>query len=168
LQVAVIEYARSIAGLSGAHSTEFDPDNPYPVIGLITEWQDRSGKTEERDENSDYGGTMRLGGQNCNLRRDTLARKVYGQETIVERHRHRYEFNNNFLDELEKAGLVFSGWSDDDLAEIIELPSHPWYLACQFHPEFKSNPRSGHPLFTGFVAAARVHSQAQLPEAADA
>jgi len=168
LQVAVIDFARSIAGLSGAHSTEFDPDNPYPVIGLITEWQDRSGKTEERDENSDYGGTMRLGGQNCNLRRDTLARKVYGQDAIVERHRHRYEFNNNFLDELEKAGLVFSGWSDDDLAEIIELPSHPWYLACQFHPEFKSNPRSGHPLFTGFVAAARVHSQVQLPEAAGA
>jgi CTP synthase len=168
LQVAVIDFARNIAGLKGAHSTEFDPDTPYPVIGLITEWRDRSGQTEERDENSDYGGTMRLGGQNCELRAGTLASKVYGQGTIVERHRHRYEFNNNYLDTLEKAGMVFSGWSQDELAEIIELPKHPWFLACQFHPEFKSNPRYGHPLFTGFITAARIHNQAQLPEAAGA
>ncbi len=168
LQVAVIEFARNIAGLKDAHSTEFDPDTPYPVIALITEWRDRSGQIEERDENSDYGGTMRLGGQECELRGGTLARKIYDRDVIVERHRHRYEFNNNHLEPLEKAGMVFSGWSRDELAEIIELPRHPFFLACQFHPEFKSNPRAGHPLFTGFITAARVHNQAQLPEAAGA
>ena len=168
LQVAVIEFARNIAGLKDAHSTEFDPGTPYPVIALITEWQDRSGQMEERDESSDYGGTMRLGGQECKLRDGTLARKIYDRDVIVERHRHRYEFNNNHLEPLEKAGMVFSGWSQDGLAEIVELPRHAFYLACQFHPEFKSNPRYGHPLFTAFVTAARVHCQAQLPEAADA
>jgi CTP synthase len=168
LQVAVIDFARNVAGLKDAHSTEFNPDTPYPVIALITEWRDRSGQVEERDENSDYGGTMRLGGQECELRDGTLARKIYGRAVIVERHRHRYEFNNNHLEALEKAGMVFSGWSQDGLAEIVELPRHPFYLACQFHPEFKSNPRNGHPLFTGFITAARVHNQAQLPEAAGA
>jgi CTP synthase len=168
LQVAVIEFARNVASLGGAHSTEFDRATPHPVIALITEWQDRTGAIEERDENSDLGGTMRLGGQECRLPPDTLAHRTYGQAKIVERHRHRYEFNNAYREILEKAGLVFSGWSLDDLAEMIELPSHPWFLACQFHPEFTSNPRDGHPLFTGFIQAARAHAEQHLPEAARA
>ena len=168
LQVAVIEFARNVASLGGAHSTEFDRATPHPVIALITEWQDRTGAIEERDENSDLGGTMRLGGQECRLTPDTLAHRTYGQAKIVERHRHRYEFNNAYREILEKAGLVFSGWSLDDLAEMIELPSHPWFLACQFHPEFTSNPRDGHPLFTGFIQAARAHAEQHLPEAARA
>jgi len=168
LQVAVIEFARDVAELEGAHSTEFDRQTAHPVIALITEWQDRTGAIEERDENSDLGGTMRLGGQECRLSRDTLARRTYGRDVIVERHRHRYEFNNAYLEILEKAGLVFSGWSVDGLAEMIELPAHPWFLACQFHPEFTSNPRDGHPLFTGFIQAARTYAEQQLPEAARA
>ncbi len=168
LQVAVVDYARAVAGLAGAHSTEFDPETGHPVIGLITEWRDRSGQTEERDENSDLGGTMRLGGQECSLTPGSLAATSYDSDVIVERHRHRYEFNNNYREVLEKAGMVFSGWSMDGLAEIVELPAHPWFLACQFHPEFTSNPRTGHPLFTGFITAAREFSRAQLPEAARA
>ena len=168
LQVAVIDFARHVADLEGAHSTEFDRASPHPVIALITEWQDRTGAIEERDENSDLGGTMRLGGQECCLTPGTLAARTYGRKRIVERHRHRYEFNNAYRDILEQAGLVFSGWSLDDLAEMIELPSHPWFLACQFHPEFTSNPRDGHPLFTGFIKAARAHAEQQLPEAARA
>jgi len=168
LQVAVIEFARDVAGLEGAHRPEFDRQTAHPVIALITEWQDRTGAIEERDENSDLGGTMRLGGQECRLSRDTLARRTYGRDVIVERHRHRYEFNNAYLEILEKAGLVFSGWSVDGLAEMIELPAHPWFLACQFHPEFTSNPRDGHPLFTGFIQAARTYAEQQLPEAARA
>jgi len=168
LQVAVIEFARNVAGLAGAHSTEFDRGSPHPVIALITEWQDRTGAIEERDENSDLGGTMRLGGQECRLVADSLAARTYQRAHIVERHRHRYEFNNAYKDILEKAGLVFSGWSMDDLAEMVELPTHPWFLACQFHPEFTSNPRDGHPLFTGFIRAARAHAEQQLPEAARA
>ncbi len=168
LQVAVIEFARNVAGLGGAHSTEFDRATPHPVIALITEWQDRTGAIEERDENSDLGGTMRLGGQECRLTPDSLAHRTYGQAKIVERHRHRYEFNNAYREILEKAGLVFSGWSLDELAEMIELPGHPWFLACQFHPEFTSNPRDGHPLFTGFIQAARAHAEQHLPEAARA
>ncbi len=168
LQVAVIEFARNVAGLQGAHSTEFNRQAAHPVIALITEWQDRTGAIEERDEHSDLGGSMRLGGQDCRLSEGTLARRTYGRDVIVERHRHRYEFNNAYTAILEKAGLVFSGWSVDGLAEMIELPAHPWFLACQFHPEFTSNPRDGHPLFTGFIRAARVYAERQLPEAARA
>ncbi len=168
LQVAVIEFARQVAGLEGAHSTEFNRQTAHPVIALITEWQDRTGAIEERDENSDLGGTMRLGGQECRISEGTLARRTYGKEVIVERHRHRYEFNNAYLEILQEAGLVFSGWSVDGLAEMIELPTHPWFLACQFHPEFTSNPRDGHPLFTGFIQAARKYAEQQLPEAARA
>jgi CTP synthase len=168
LQVAVIEFARHVAGLDDAHSTEFDRGTPHPVIALITEWQDRSGSVEERSEESEMGGSMRLGGQECRLGEETLARRTYCADSIVERHRHRYEFNNNYRESLENAGLVFSGWSVDGLAEMVELPTHPWFLACQFHPEFTSNPRDGHPLFTGFIEAARAHAQGQLPEAARA
>ncbi len=156
MQVAVIEYARDVAGLEKAQSTEFDRDTPHPVIALITEWQREDGTLEQRDESSDLGGTMRLGAQECRLEAGTLAHKVYGSDTVRERHRHRFEFNNRYLERLSEAGLKFSGWSADDaLAEIIELPDHPWFLACQFHPEFTSTPRYGHALFTGFIRAAR-------------
>ena len=168
LQVAVIEFARDVAGLADAHSTEFNRETPHPVIALITEWQDHSGSIEARSEDSDLGGTMRLGGQKCKLKPGSLAARDYGVEQVTERHRHRYEFNNNYREALEDAGLVFSGWSIDGLAEVVELPNHPWFLACQFHPEFKSNPRDGHPLFTGFIGAARAHREAALPEAARA
>ena len=168
LQVAVIEYARNVAGLTGAHSTEFQSDTPDPVIALITEWQDRSGSIEERTEDSEMGGTMRLGAQTCHIASDSLARAVYGQDTIFERHRHRYEFNNNYQTLLAEKGLAFSGRSEDDLAEIIELPGHPWFLACQFHPEFTSNPLDGHPLFASFVAAARSCQGLRLPRVARA
>jgi CTP synthase len=168
MQVAVIEFARNVLGLSGANSTEFQRTAPDPVIALITEWRDRSGATLRRDEKSDLGGTMRLGAQESRIRAGTLARAAYGRDTIHERHRHRYEFNNNYLERMQKAGLVFSAFSEDDLVEIIELPSHPWFLAVQFHPEFTSNPRDGHPLFTGFVRAAREHASGQMPRAASA
>ena len=162
MQVAVIEYARNVAGLTDAQSTEFRRDTPHPVIGLITEWQDQSGNVEHRDENSDLGGTMRLGGQPCNLKEGTLARRVYRKEQVVERHRHRYEFNNCYRDTLQEAGLVVSGTSlDDNLVEVVEIPDHPWFLACQFHPEFTSTPRDGHPLFTGFVEAANARHQSR-------
>jgi len=157
MQLAVVEYARDVAGMEGAHSTEFDKKSPYPVIGLITEWQDVSGRLEKRDENSDLGGTMRLGGQVCKLSEGTLAREIYGKAEIVERHRHRYEVNNQLLVELEAKGLVVSGRAPGtDLCEMIELPQaeHPWFVGCQFHPEFTSSPRHGHPLFTSFVKAA--------------
>ena len=159
LQIAVIEYARHVAGLAGAHSTEFKPDTPHPVIALITEWMDRTGALEKRDAGSDLGGTMRLGGQECRLGPGSRAAAIYGRDVIVERHRHRYEFNNNYRETLEQAGLVMSGWSKDGLCEMVELPEHPWFLACQFHPEFTSNPRDGHPLFTGFINAARARRQ---------
>jgi CTP synthase len=156
MQVAVIEYARDVAGLEKAQSTEFDRDTPHPVIALITEWQRADGTLEQRDETSDLGGTMRLGAQECCLEPGSLAHRVYGADTIRERHRHRFEFNNRYLERLSDAGLKFSGWSADDaLAEIIELPGHPWFLACQFHPEFTSTPRYGHALFSGFIRAAR-------------
>ncbi len=156
MQVAYIEYARHVAGLSQANSTEFDKNCPEPVIGLITEWQDASGETEKRDESSDLGGTMRLGAQLCHLAEGSLARKLYGSDTIEERHRHRYEVNNQLRPQLEKAGLKISGLSaDKKLVEIIEVPNHPWFVACQFHPEFTSTPRDGHPLFEGFVKAAK-------------
>ena len=160
MQVAVIEYARNVAGLAGAHSTEFQPKTPHPVIALITEWQDASGQVEQRSADSQIGGTMRLGGQQCRLAPGSLARQVYGQDVVSERHRHRYEFNNHYLASLESAGLKFCGTSlDGKLVEAIEIPGHPWFLACQFHPEFTSTPRRGHPLFIGFIQAAREHAQ---------
>jgi CTP synthase len=155
MQVAVIEYARNVAGWADANSTEFTHDTQHPVVGLITEWINPEGKIELRDAASDLGGTMRLGGQVCHLRDGTKARDAYGADEIVERHRHRFEVNNQFVDDLEKAGLVISGKSvDQSLVEVIELADHPWYVACQFHPEFTSTPRDGHPLFSGFVNAA--------------
>jgi CTP synthase len=168
MQVAVIEAARNLAGLDGAMSTEFDRDTPHPVVGLITEWQDQAGSTELRDEESEMGGTMRLGAQQVTLADGSLAAKSYGTSTIEERHRHRYEVNNNYRDTLTAAGLRFSGLSVDDLVEMVELPDHPWFLASQFHPEFTSNPRDGHPLFKSFISAARQHAEAELPEAAEA
>jgi len=168
MQVAVIEAARNLAGLEGAMSTEFDKTTPHPVVGLITEWQDQGGSTELRDEASDMGGTMRLGAQQVTLTEGSLAARSYGRTTIEERHRHRYEVNNNYRDTLSDAGLVFSGLSVDDLVEMVELPDHPWFLASQFHPEFTSNPRDGHPLFKSFISAARQHAEAELPEAAEA
>jgi CTP synthase len=172
MQVAVIEYARNKAGLAGAHSTEFQLDAEHPVIGLITEWQDRDGTLNTRDEGSELGGTMRLGAQDCMLEADTRARSMYGVDQIRERHRHRYEFNNGYLQQLSDAGMVFSGFSaasaPDRLVEMIELPDHPWFVACQFHPEFSSTPREGHPLFTGFVAAAREYRAEEPPAAAQA
>lgn len=155
MQVAVIEYARHKAGLTDAFSTEFDAETPHPVIGLITEWQKEDGSVELRDHDSDLGGTMRLGGYPCVLKSGSLAQQIYGADEIVERHRHRYEFNNNYKQKLEEAGLVFSGMSkDNSLAEMIEIPGHPWFVACQFHPEFTSTPRHGHRLFEGFIKAA--------------
>ena len=155
MQVAVIEFARDVAGLEGAHSTEFLPKSPHPVIGLITEWMAEGGQIETRDEHSDMGGSMRLGGQQCRLQTSSLAYQLYRKDVITERHRHRYEFNNQYLAKLEQAGMRFSGKSiDGRLVEVIEIPDHPWFLACQFHPEFTSTPRKGHPLFSGFVLAA--------------
>jgi CTP synthase len=165
MQVAVIEAARNLAGLDGAMSTEFDKSTPHPVVGLITEWQDAAGSTEERSEESDLGGTMRLGAQAVTLAEGSLAARSYGATEIVERHRHRYEVNNR--DQLSAAGLSFSGLSVDDLVEMVELPDHPFFLASQFHPEFTSNPRDGHPLFKSYIAAVREHSEGELPEVAD-
>jgi len=160
MQAAVIEFARDVAGLEGAHSTEFLPKSPHPVIGLITEWMAESGQLETRDENSDLGGSMRLGGQQCRLQSDSLAFQLYQKDVITERHRHRYEFNNQYLEKLEKAGMRFSGKSiDGRLVEVVEILDHPWFLACQFHPEFTSTPRKGHPLFSGFVLAAYQHKK---------
>jgi CTP synthase len=168
LQIAVIEFARNVVGLAGAQSTEFDKNTPYPVIALITEWQDQSGETQERSAESELGGTMRLGAQPCDLSESTLARAVYGKSEISERHRHRYEVNNRYASQLEAAGLVLSGYSKDGLVEVIELRDHPWFLASQFHPEFTSNPRDGHPLFTSFITAARSCQGLKLPRAARA
>jgi CTP synthase len=155
MQTAVIEFARNVVNLEGAHSTEFLPNSPHPVIGLITEWMGDCGNVQTRDENSDLGGTMRLGSQQCRLLQDTLAFSVYQKDVITERHRHRYEFNNQYIERLEAGGMRFSGKSiDGRLVEVIEIPEHPWFIACQFHPEFTSTPRRGHPLFSGFVQAA--------------
>ncbi|MGP8291608.1 CTP synthase [Vreelandella zhanjiangensis] len=162
MQVAVIEFARNVAGWKDANSTEFTHDTQHPVVGLITEWLNAEGKIELRDAASDLGGTMRLGGQVCHLTSGSKAREAYGSDEIVERHRHRFEVNNQFIDELEKAGLVISGKSvDQSLVEMVELADHPWYVACQFHPEFTSTPRDGHPLFSGFVNAALEHKTAR-------
>ena len=168
LHAAVVEFARNVAGLEDAHSTEFEKQSPYPVIGLITEWQDSDGSVQQRDAGSDRGGTMRLGAQECRLSAGTLARKLYEQDVIHERHRHRYEFNNRYTDQLTKAGLVCSGYSVDGLVEMIELPNHPWFVASQFHPEFTSSPRDGHPVFTGFIRAARQYREQEAPRAAQA
>ncbi|MEL6448027.1 MAG: CTP synthase [Pseudomonadota bacterium] len=159
MQVAVIEYARHVAGLTDAHSTEFDRETPHPVVGLITEWRGIDGVTELRSEQSDLGGTMRLGAQQIHLQDGTAVREIYGDKEIRERHRHRFEVNNNYRDQLGSAGLVFSGLSEDDLVEMVELPDHPWFVASQFHPEFTSNPRDGHPLFSGFISAARAYAE---------
>lgn len=160
MQVAVIEFARHVAGLDQANSTEFDKHSPEPVVALITEWVDAEGNKEKRDESTDLGGTMRLGGQECRLAEGSLSKAVYGKELIFERHRHRYEVNNNFVDRLQQAGLRIGGWSaDDNLVEVVEVVEHPWFVACQFHPEFTSTPRDGHKLFTGFVEAAIKQSE---------
>jgi CTP synthase len=157
MQLAVIEYARHVAGLEGAHSTEFNQATPHPVIGLITEWTTATGEREQRSADSDLGGTMRLGGQECVLADGSKSRGLYGKANIVERHRHRYEFNNSYLDTLQDAGLAVVGRSvDGSLVEMVEIPEHPWFVACQFHPEFTSTPRDGHPLFSGFISAARA------------
>jgi len=168
MQLAIIEYARHVLGFADAHSTEFNRASTHPVIGLITEWQDQARGTQQRNEASGLGGSMRLGAQAVRLAAGSIARELYGRDEIMERHRHRYEFNNTFMDAFKRAGLVFSGLSHDDLVEIIELPSQPWFVATQFHPEFTSTPRDGHPLFSGFVRAARTCRAAQLPAAASA
>ncbi|MCK5901913.1 MAG: CTP synthase [Cocleimonas sp.] len=163
MQVAVIEFARHCAGLTNANSTEFQQNTPEPVIGLITEWMDKSGDVEQRNANSDMGGTMRLGGQECKLLEGSLARATYNETSITERHRHRYEFNNQYREVLTEKGLILSGTSlDDSLVEMIELADHPWFLGCQFHPEFTSRPRDGHPLFSGFIQAALVHHKKRV------
>jgi CTP synthase len=168
MQLAIIEYARDVASLHGAHSTEFNRSAPHPVIALISEWQDEKGTTEQRTEKSDMGGTMRLGAQEVRLSHGSRAHQIYGSDLIQERHRHRYEFNNRYLQKMMNAGLRFSGFSRDGLVEMIELPTHPFFVASQFHPEFRSTPRDGHPLFTGFVKAARAYRQEQMPVAQSA
>ena len=160
MQLAIIEFARHMASLEGAHSTEFEPNTPYPVVALITEWMARDGHREVRDEKSDLGGSMRLGGQEAILLPGTQAREIYGAERVVERHRHRYEINNQFLPVLKEAGLKVSAMSPrEGLCEMIELPGHPWFIGCQFHPEFTSTPRKGHPLFKAFIRAALEQQQ---------
>ena len=155
MQVAVIEYARHQADLPGANSTEFNRETPHPVIALITEWTNKDGGVEQRDRSGDLGGTMRLGAQEVRLRRESRVRMVYGEDIIVERHRHRYEFNNTYMDPLQDAGLQIAGRTlDGSLVEVVEVANHPWFIGCQFHPEFTSTPRDGHPLFSGFVEAA--------------
>ncbi len=168
MQLAVIEFARNVCGLKGANSTEFNRESPHPVVALITEWDDSARGVQLRDETAAKGGTMRLGAQEIRLNPGSLAHMTYGRDTIMERHRHRYEFNNRYLDELTRAGMRFSGFSADGLVEMIELPGHPWFVASQFHPEFTSTPRDGHPLFAGFVRAARNCRASQLPAAASA
>ena len=163
MQVALIEFARNVAGLNHAHSTEFQADCEQPVVGLITEWIDKSGEVELRTENSDLGGTMRVGSQKCHLEEGSKVLEMYGSKEIFERHRHRYEVNNNLLPILKKAGLQVTGLSEDKkLVEIIENPNHPWFVAAQFHPEFTSTPRDGHPLFKGFIKAAIDHQEGRF------
>jgi CTP synthase len=160
LQVAVIEFARNMANMEKANSTEFNSETPYPVVGLITEWQGEDGVLQTRSEESDLGGTMRLGGQECAIVKGTLSRKVYGKSVIIERHRHRYEVNNKLIGQISEAGLLVSGKSTDgSLVEMVEIADHPWFVACQFHPEFTSSPRDGHPLFESFIkAASKAHN----------
>ena len=162
MQVALIEYARDVVGMKNANSTEFNAKTPFPVVALITEWIDESGKVEKRTDKSDLGGTMRLGGQLCHLQPNTRVRELYGKDDIVERHRHRYEVNNNLIEKITAKGLKIAGLSTDNkLVEIIEIPEHPWFIGVQFHPEFTSNPRQGHPLFSGFIKAAREYQMRQ-------
>jgi CTP synthase len=168
MQIAIVEYGRHMLGLTDANSTEFNRATPHPVIALISEWQDQARGNQVRDENAAKGATMRLGAQEVLLAAGSRSREIYGKESIAERHRHRYEFNNNYMERFRNAGLRFSGFSRDGLVEMIELPSHPWFVASQFHPEFTSTPRDGHPLFTSFVRAARAHRAAELPQAAGA
>ena len=168
MQLAIIEYARHVLGFADAHSTEFNRASTHPVVGLITEWQDRARGAQQRSEDSALGGSMRLGAQPVRLAAGSVARELYGRDEIMERHRHRFEFNNNYLEPFRRAGMAFSGLSPDQLVEIIELPAHPWFVATQFHPEFTSTPRDGHPLFSGFVRAARACRAAQLPAVASA
>jgi CTP synthase len=168
MQLAIIEFARHVVGLKGANSTEFDRATNHPVIALITEWQDLARGQQVRDDKSALGGTMRLGAQEARLMPGSLVRALYGKESIYERHRHRYEFNNHYLDELTRAGMSFSGFSADGLVEFIEIADHPWFVASQFHPEFTSTPRDGHPLFSGFIRAARDYRAAQRPGRATA
>ena len=164
MQVAAIEYARNVVGIDGANSSEFVEDCAEPVIALITEWQERDGKMETRDSSTDLGGTMRLGGQECFLSENTIAHKLYGNSVITERHRHRYEFNNRYRDKLVSKGLIVSGESGDEepLVEIIEISDHPWFVGCQYHPEYRSNPRDGHPLFSGFINAALSYAESSV------
>ena len=160
MQVAVIEFIRNVVGLKDAHSSELNSNTPHPVIGLITEWKDESGNVEKRTEESDLGGTMRLGAQGCRLVAGTKAREAYGKDLITERHRHRYEMNNNYVDRMQKAGMKVGGWSADDaLVEMVEIEGHRWFVAVQFHPEFTSTPRDGHPLFSRFIAEALKYRQ---------
>ena len=160
MQVAVIEFARNVLGLSDANSSEFNDNGKNPVVGLITEWVTADGEVEQRAHDDDLGGTMRLGAQLCHLVDGSVVAGVYGSETITERHRHRYEVNNTYVERLQAAGLSVGGWSaDKSLVEVVEIADHPWFIACQFHPEFTSTPRDGHPLFTGFVNAAIAHSE---------
>jgi CTP synthase len=167
MQIAAIEIARDRCGLEGANSTEFDPDTPHPVIALITEWQGRDGKVERRDAKSNLGGTMRLGAQPAAVKKGTLAHKIYGSDTVAERHRHRYEVNNHYVPRLEQAGLVISAKTKaEDLTEISELTDHPWFVGVQYHPEFTSTPRDGHPLFTSFIKAALEQHKLRVPEPA--
>ena len=155
MQISVIEFARNVLLLEDANSSEFDANSKHCVVGLITEWTDEAGHIEQRSEGSDLGGTMRLGAQQCRLQEGSLAHQCYQQDVITERHRHRYEVNNNYIDDLSASGLNIVGKSKDkNLVEVVELAGHPWFVACQFHPEFTSNPREGHPLFSGFVKAA--------------
>jgi len=162
MQVAIIEYARNALGMEGAHSTEFDSSTPWPVIALITEWMNDRGDIELRNEQSSMGGTMRLGGQDIKLSNDSRYHQIYGKDVIRERHRHRYEFNNNYLEKMARAGMCFAGFSLDGLVEIIELPDHPWFVACQFHPEFTSTPRDGHRMFNEYVKAGLLYHESRL------
>jgi len=167
MQIAAIELARNKAGLEGANSTEFDPETPHPVIALITEWQDKDGKVEKRDEKSNLGGTMRLGAQPALVKRDSLAHRIYGKDVVAERHRHRYEVNNHYVPRLEAAGLNISAKTkSEDLTEISELADHPWFVGVQYHPEFTSTPRAGHPLFKSFIKAALEQHRLRVPEPA--
>jgi CTP synthase len=172
MQLAVIECARHMAGLAGANSTEFDPATPHPVVALITEWQNRDGLIEKRSESSDLGGTMRLGAQPCEVVEGSLAHRIYGSTIVAERHRHRYEVNNHYLSRIEAAGLAVGARAKSatagDLVEMVELPGHPWFFGCQFHPEFTSNPRRGHPLFISFINAALEAQQRSRGEAVHA
>lgn len=158
MHVAMVEFARNVCGLQDANSTEMNKNTAHPIVALITEWQNVDGSTEQRDESSDIGGTMRLGAQDCHLSEGSAVRELYAKELISERHRHRYEINNNYIEQLGENGMQVVGWSADrSLVEIIEIPDHPWFVACQFHPEFNSDPRGGHPLFTGYILAALAH-----------